>query len=153
MLFRFENTIADIDLEKTKSYHKNKIIYSSDYCRCSGCKNFKRWAQHCSPVIRNAFQKIGIEDMRYFSEIGLPFIRDIQNKIVFYSGMYYVAGSLLKTIPDSETPEVFPELPDYFQYCISDKHDLVPDDFPRPALQLDFYAYLPWIVGNSIEEL
>ncbi len=153
MLFRFENTIADIDLEKTKSYHK--IIYSPDYCHCSGCKNFKHWTKRCNPAIREAFRKIGIEDMRYFSELSYPIVTEYQNQeAILYMGMYYVVGTIVHQ-PENliQPPEVFPELPDYFQYCISDKHDLVPDDFPRPALQLDFYAYLPWIVGNSIEEL
>ena len=149
MLFNFGKTIAEIDVDRTREYYSNHG-YIND-CTCMGCKNYRKYTQECSPEISEYFRSFGIDNMNFIAEI-IPFDMSRSEYIkrggLHYSGFYHVVGKIL-TPHDFEPNDNSIKITDNFEISICDKPDLLSENFPKPALQIDIYAFIPWIVPDE----
>lgn len=147
MLFHFGDTLAEIDAEATRNYYA-KYQYANS-CVCLGCQNFRQWIKYCPQEITEQFQQFGIEDLNQITEI-IPFgtrKEDYQlHNGMLYGGFYHVVGNIVKwgqnaDLKLSKNFAVF--IPEYTSPGLS--------DFPKPVLQIEIYAHIPWVLAASME--
>lgn len=145
MKFTFGEYIAEIDVAATREYYRND---SKNNCECFGCENFRKFAEECPEEIKQTFSELGIDDMKRVLEI-IPYDCDQadyeKNGGNLYGGFFPVVGKVLgdaPLIPENSTRRVT----DTFEFYLSDSVSIKPDDFPEPALQIEIYARIPWLI-------
>ncbi|MCR5120909.1 MAG: hypothetical protein K6B74_00655 [Ruminococcus sp.] len=124
--------------------------------------------------VKDFFYAAGISDMRVISEI-IP-LATLDNGLLLYGDFFHIVGRMenaskiileipccerrtdssgnnvfvktgTKTQTVSET--AFKELTDSFEIMFTDKTALVPENFPKPLLQLEIKAHIPWIIDEE----
>lgn len=156
MLFEFGKHIVDIDVEATRSYYINTMPEND--CNCSGCINFRKYADMCDNRIRQMFSDMGIDDMKRIYEI-IPYeetVKDYENNGGnLYGGFFHVVGSVVTKpeVPSESGLGIVEDssvkLTESFELCISESISLIPRDFPLPALQIELFAYIPWLLDGK----
>lgn len=153
MLLKFGSYYADIDTINTRIFYNTKMAENS--CTCTGCTNFKIFAQQCSSTIKKAFAAFGIDDIKKVYEI-TPYDTSAEdyNKHggILYGGFFPVVGKILNT--DKIEPEKAAlHIDENFEFFISPAISLCPPDFPKPTLQIEIYAYIPWFLNKQNDYL
>lgn len=138
MLLQIGAYKLEIDLDKTR---KINVAMGENDCACNGCKNYRAFANTCTPTLNAFFQQLGITDLKYIAEI-MPF-HTTANGLVFYGGFYHLCGCILNDIENDFLP-----ITEQFNVSFSRKCDLLPKTFPRPAIQLNISAQIPWIIDE-----
>ncbi len=64
---------------------------------------------------------------------------------VDYIGFYHLVGRIIEK---AERKDYTP-LDDKRAVAFTDKNDLLSKDFPQPAIQLDFDAWIPWVLDEA----
>lgn len=96
--------------------------------------------------MRDFFQTLGLDvekpgELMYYQ--GTP-------STLSGGGWYHLVGRILEgdTMPGAR--EMFPagwyELSDGFSVAFKSQCDLLPDDFPAPAIQMEFGHRMPWVL-------
>lgn len=161
MIIKMAGYVIEVDVEKTREYYLSKD--SVNDCTCTGCQNYRRYTEVCDDKIRTWFQQFGIDDLKYIAEI-LPYNTEEDGR-VFYGGFYHVCGKITKdtekkndiTMEEkqekSDGIQYFPPgLPgiildkDYYEAFFSQSCLMLASDFPRPALQIEIFARIPWLI-------
>lgn len=151
----------DVDVEKTREYYSSKECVND--CDCTGCQNYRRYTEVCDDKIRTWFQQLGIDDLKYITEI-MPYNTENDGR-VFYGGFYHVCGEILKDSHGEENTLEEEKLEksngiqkhsswlpgiilaeDYFEVFFSESCLLLSPDFPRPAIQIEISARIPWLI-------
>lgn len=149
MLFNFGKTIAEIDVEHTREYYL-KHGYIND-CTCTGCINYRKYTQKCIPEILEFFRSLGIDNMNFIREI-IPYDMNKSEYIkcggLHYGGFYHIVGEILNP-QEFEQHDTAIKVTDNFEIFLYDKPYLVPKDFPKPILQIEIMAFIPWIIPNE----
>lgn len=161
-----------IDESATREYYTAHREHNS--CTCSGCENFREYCSSLSEEVRTFFQSCGIDDMRVIREI-IPFCMT-DDGLLFYGGFYHLVGTIEngQTIT-YEIPCYVSEKDDKgktiikrtdtrmrthtqsdriaidssFTVFFKDELDLIPDDFPDNAIQIEIEAHLPWVIDKE----
>ena len=149
MIFRFGQTLLDIDVEATRKFYSERNLVND--CSCTGCENYRHYVENCAPAIKEMFRSMGIEDLRYISEI-IPYGagREEYQKSgrILYGGFYHVKGRVIQRgSEEMETSAV--KLTEHYEIYppLEEGGALVPDDFPTPVLQIEIYAQIPWLIS------
>ncbi|MGN1032530.1 MAG: hypothetical protein ACI4PU_03645 [Intestinibacter sp.] len=140
MIFEFGPYKVDIDIDATRAYYSVDDVNS---CICHGCKNYRKYADECNPIIKEFFKKIGIEDLKYIAEI-TPFNTEEDGR-VFYGGFYHLCGRVIESTCEC----IMYKITDNFEIWFSEECDLLADDFPEPSIQLNIAARIPWIIEEK----
>lgn len=147
MLFEFGRYLVDIDVEATRNYYRNKMTKND--CNCSGCVNFRKFADECDNCIKQAFSDIGIGNMKYIYEI-IPYEERAEDYEKeggnLYGGFFPVIGKIVseETLNSENSTR---HITDYFEIFLADSVSLKPDDFPMPTLQIEILAHIPWLLN------
>jgi hypothetical protein len=151
MIFEFGQYQIDIDVDRTKSFYENAPLVSEG-CSCSGCRNYEKAIMTLPAKVIGFFSNLGV-DMRKVSEVYVNC--NNHDGSLFYGGFYHLCGTLLAgksawvpngpTISHWEEAQVFRVLND-FHVSFQRECSLLEDDFPRPALQLEISANIPWVL-------
>ena len=172
MVYTIDNCTINRDSAATRAYYTEHPAHNS--CTCSGCKNFREYSKMFPAEVKDFFSSVGISDMRVIAEI-IPHIT-LDDGLLFYGGFFHVVGTMtnapeftqevpcyesstdadgkrtfVKTGTEKRTwyETAFRKLTDSFEIMFSDSTALVPDDFPRPVLQLDINAHIPWVIDEE----
>lgn len=151
MVFEIGQYKLDIDVVKTKYFYKNADVVSKS-CSCDGCLNFEKAISELPTTVITFFTNLGI-DMRKVCEC---YVNDADdNGNLLYGGFYHVCGTLL------EGKSAWRKINKSFlhwdsksgisissDFCVSFQKDtaLLEEEFPHPAIQLDFSAKIPWVL-------
>lgn len=149
MIFNFNRAVVDIDAEGTRNYY-NSCKPIND-CSCTGCKNYRTYIQNCPFEIKALFQRFGIDDLRYITEI-IPYVTtkdDFESDgHILYGGFYHVKGKLIQGL-DTDFESRGVAVTDNFEIYPANDKVLVDDDFPSPILQIELYAHIPWVISEK----
>jgi hypothetical protein len=149
--------ILDIDVCENEKYYKNER-YVSEGCECDGCRNYELAVDQVSTDVREMFNKLGI-DIKKPAEV---YVNCSENNILFYGGFYHLCGTIVK----GESPwEVVSEtktstvrhlnenrmicLEKSFRIAFQEGCALLDENFPRPCIQMEILAYLPWVMQKE----
>ena len=147
MLFQFGDTVVEIDAEVTRKYYKSTNFLNT--CTCLGCQNFRQWTKYCPPEVLEQFEKFGIDDMNQIAEI-IPFGTKKEDykrhNGMLYGGFYHVVGKIIEPGVNSDM-----KLSDTFGIYVPEYTSPALPNFPKPILQIQVCAYIPWVIAASME--
>ncbi len=152
MKIQFGNYLLDIDVEKTKKFYETAETITQG-CDCSGCCNYEKATNKFSIEVLNFFDKIGV-DITKAAEI-IPYYSENNKKSISYGGFYHICGTLLSnnTLWNTNDSEVLHlnenkmyEITDGYKIGFSGECDLLEDNFPLPAVQMEISFTCPWVL-------
>lgn len=150
MRFVFGDYTVEVDVEKTREYYRREMPEND--CECSGCRNFRKYAEVCPEEIKRAFAELGIDDINYILEI-IPFDcakEDYdRNGGNFYGGFYAVVGELIGGEP-IDSQKSTRRITSGFGLFLHDSM-YKPDNFPDPAFNINIEAWIPWLIDAENE--
>lgn len=152
MIFDFGNFRLDIDVESTKAFYTQHGKTVLEDCGCVNCRNYYEAVSKASDKVKNFFSSIGIDPQKspeatwwYTNEDG----------IAYYTIIFHVVGTMIESV-DIYKPvgdngyqfinENFYEIDKNFKVGFTTKAVLIEPNFPKPCIQLEIEAYLPWVI-------
>lgn len=142
----FGDFLADIDVDATRAFYQRHVLEND--CQCTGCVNFRKYADVCDPRIREAFEAFGVP-MKCVLEI-IPEYEEKrvakQNGGNLYHGFFPVVGNIIGDFRQEDIIASQRKITDSFRFFLDDAVHLNFENFPRPVLQIDFSAYVPWLL-------
>jgi len=155
MIFAFGNCKLDVDVDKTKAYYKTAKTVTGD-CSCDGCRNYVEAIDFLPKEVTTFFAQLGI-DMKKPREVYS--INESAGGTLPYGGWYHVCATIIQ----GENPVVYTSenqtysidetktfsITDDFKIYFSEKCDLLENDFPRPAIQLEIMVKMPWVLDEE----
>ena len=136
-----------VDVEKTRAYYAAHPLPWIG-CDCAGCRNFKQAVRYVPEAAREFLSALGLEPEK-------------PGEICFYQGTettlsgggwYHICGEILEGAMPEDSHQVFGqwlELGEGFSAAFKSKCDLLPEDFPRPAFQMELNHQLPWLLEEA----
>ena len=141
---RLLNWTLEIDASKTKEFYEKAI----EQCGCLSCINYREAARHFKPSIVAIFTQLGINPSKpsHLSEFG-----EMEDKLRLYSGSYHLVGRLVEGeyCTDSNWNAANTAETGNFKIGINQELTFVPEALPRPVLQIDFEALIPWVLNEK----
>lgn len=154
MRFEFGTIQLDVDVERTRQYFANAPLLTDD-CGCAGCRNYVRAAEHLPQEVLDFFAALGL-DIRKTPEVYVLYVPE-EGKLC-YEGWYHLCGRILsgeatwcEDLSGPRPPEdAWFQVADGFRVAFLKECQLLPDDFPEPALQMEISATnIPWVLEEE----
>ena len=156
MRLEFGQFIINADPEGTRAYYETDPGIT---CTCSGCRNYARAAAVFPAELLAFFHALGIDPQKP-AEV---YVNCTQaDGRLWYGGFYHLQGRLLRgeggwyTVAAGETSrtrawdgESCYLAAEDFRVAFTEDTALVAPDFPRPVLQLEIDAALPWLLEEE----
>lgn len=147
------NWIVEIDVEGTKAfYHAYHQITKG--CDCIYCKNYVIATELLPKTVIDFFRSLGIDPTK---EGEVSEYCENEDGSHLYGGFYHVMGQIISG-PDCwiKTGEEISHLETNnlveisgFKFGFTYGLSLLPDRFPKPALQLEFEGNIPWVLEEK----
>lgn len=154
MVFEFGQYKVDIDVERTRSFYENASLVSEG-CSCDGCQNFEKAAGVLPESVGLFFSRLGI-DMEKVCEVYVNCVND--DGTLLYGGFYHACGTVISGksawmaadhhISYWEDQRTFHITQD-FHVSFTEECALLEEEFPLPALQIEIYASIPWVLEKE----
>jgi len=158
MIIQTPKFTIEVDVEKTKAYYDTAALISEG-CDCSGCRNYEKAIDTISDEVKSFFKQLGVF-MKRATEVFV--IAPNADGTMLYGGWYHVCGRVIDgesawNTADSNNmyldEEKLHAITDKFKVTYGDGSYPVPDNFPRPVLQLDIFADIPWVLEEKNDYL
>lgn len=139
------NWVLDIDAEKTKKYYDSITV--EEGCNCAYCRNYIKNCKSFSKEVLDFYAVLGIDPQKE-GEF-MEFETDTDKHL--YMGFYHLVGEIVEKpdVNSSKWDDVNIVEINNVEFTFTDELDLVPDDFPRPVIQLEFEVMLPWVLEEK----
>lgn len=135
---------VEVDILTTGAFYTSRPSWA-ETCGCAYCRNFVT-ACHAGRLpeqLRDTLKSLGIDPSRDEGEIWQYNENDDGTHL--YGGFYHVVGSIVSETPSPEDCSA----EDNIRFSFSSKLDLLSAGFPQPAIQVEFAAYVPWLLSES----
>jgi hypothetical protein len=109
-------------------------------CDCAYCRNFHMAFQRLPSEFATFLQKLGIDSMQ---PAEIVHFNANQDGTHHYGWWYHLIGQI---ISGEESLEDFTQ---GMQIEFRSKDELAPKNFPRPIVQVEFFADLPWVLAEK----
>ena len=131
----------EVDVDRTREFYKTWHPITQD-CDCASCKNYIKAIEVIPENVKHFFEKLGI-DMYKEAEVMIPL--KVEDGKLMYSVFYHLVGKIMSC----ENPKNSVEISDGFSVWFSNGCDLIPEQFPKPVVQMFLYAKLPWLLDEE----
>ena len=136
--------LIEVDREATQAAYLNEQPISA--CRCDYCQNYfaacSAKLAH-SPATVGLFQSLGITPEKEAEVYAL--YANPERTHVYYGGFYHLVGRIIDT---ADGPD-YTLIDDRFGVAFTEQNDLLSPGFPRPALQMEFTGFIPWVLDEK----
>lgn len=149
--------ILDINVEENERYYKNERNITED-CQCDGCENYELAVEQVSSEVSKMFKQLGL-DIKKPAEV---YVNCSDNNILLYGGFYHLCGTMIEgksawEIVSKTKKSMVSHLNEERMFCIGkdfriffqEDCALLSKDFPRPCIQMEILAYLPWVLQKQ----
>jgi len=152
MFFEFGNFCIDVDVERTKEFYDKHAKTVIEDCGCVNCRNYYEAILSTSDKVKSFFSSLGIEPQK--SPEATWWNTD-ENCIAYYSLYFHIVGTLVKSVDIYRAKgnncfekiiENFYEIDKDFRVGFTSAVVLLENDFPKPCIQLEVEAHLPWVL-------
>jgi hypothetical protein len=109
-------------------------------CDCAYCRNFHMIVQRLPSDFASLLQKIGIDPTQP-AEIVHYNVNPAGTH--YYGWWYHFVGQIING------DESLEDLTQGVQIEFRSKDELAPKNFPRPIVQVEFFANLPWVLAEQ----
>lgn len=146
MIFEFGPYRVDVDVDRTRQWYKTEPT-ASQCCDCDGCVNFDRAADLFPERVKSFFTALGADAKK---PIEVFVNHTNKDGTLFYGGWYHLCGMLL-----SEGEELWQVTegesfgPRGFQIFFKGDLDCVQENCPRPVVQMEINADIPWVLEKE----
>jgi len=144
--FAFGSYLLRVDVEKTRDYYAAHPLPWIT-CDCSGCRNFAKAIRQVPDAVKSFFSELGLD----LEKPGESCYYQGTETTLSGGGWYHICGEILTGAMPEESNQVFGEwveLADGFSVAFKTKCDLLPEDFPQPAFQMEMNHLLPWLLDE-----
>jgi hypothetical protein len=144
--------LIELDKKATELAYAERPLGMS--CSCHICRNYSAAISSFPSEVDAFFNELGI-DIAKPSEI---YECNFENNQILYGGFFHIVGSYLsgddmwQPVAENDTAQKTIELfkiTDGFHIGFTQGTALVPDNFPRPVLQMEIRFTAPWILDES----
>ena len=153
MIIDCGNFRLDVDVDSTKAFYDmhGKIVLED--CGCVNCRNYYEAISKVSDKVKSFFSSIGIDPQK---SPEVTYWDTNEDGMAYYSIIFHIVGTIIhavdiyKPIGDGAYQlinESFYEIDKNFKVGFTSKAVLVEKDFPKPCIQLEIEAYLPWVIN------
>ena len=145
--------ILEVDVERTKDFYQ-AYHQITEGCDCLSCKNFVTAIKLIPKPVLDFFRSLGIDPTK---EGEVSEYYEKKDSMHLYGGFFHIVGELISG-PDcwvETSVEVshlatnnMIEINDFkfgFTYGVSS----LPDEFPKPTVQLEFEGTIPWMLKEE----
>ncbi len=140
--FKLKNWLLRIDRGRTREILKH-IKSDGENCSCLYCKNYIASRDKIfSKEFLSLMKELGIDHKK---DIHTSHIVEIEEGFHLYEIDYYFAGELVFEPPVNKVINT-----DYFAYHISSNLNYRRNEFPLPALVLECYIKIPWVLEEKL---
>ena len=152
MIFDFGNFRVDIDVESTKAFYSKHGKTVLENCGCVNCRNYYEAISMAADEVKAFFNSIGIDPQK---SPEATWWTTNENGVAYYSVIFHVVGTMIQSVDIYEPvgdngyqliKENFYEINQDFRVGFTSNAVLVEKDFPKPCIQLEMEAYLPWMI-------
>lgn len=152
MIFDFGKFRLDVDVEATKAFYDIHGKTVLEDCGCVNCRNYYAAISKTSDKVKDFFRSIGIDPQKSPEATWLETKAD---GMAYYSLLFHIVGTIIQSVdihkPVGDTGhqliiENFYEIDQNFMVGFTSDAVLVEKDFPKPCIQLEIEAYLPWLI-------
>ena len=153
MIIDFGNFRLDVDVDSTKEFYDMHGKTVLEDCGCVNCRNYYEAISKVSDKVESFFSSIGIDPQKSPEATWLTTNED---GIAYYHIIFHVVGTIIQSV-DIYKPvedngyqlinENFYEIDKNFKVGFTSNAVLVEEDFPKPCMQLEIEAYLPWVIN------
>ena len=145
MIFKYGQYTVDIDVEKTKAFYaRAKRI--NEVCPCDGCANFERAVKNLPEQVRTFFSRMGIDP----AKVAECYVNTTnKDRTLMYGGFCHVCGTMLTGEFDWPWEKDAYALGPDFRISFRNEISLLEEGFPKPVIQLEFIANLPWLLEKE----
>lgn len=148
---RFSNWIVQVDIERTREFYE-KFYEITEGCECIHCKNYVEACDSYCDEVKQFFNELGIIPTK---EAEVYQLYEIERGKHLYGGFYHLVGRILEgkdcwqpVFENTRTQDLV-NLTDDFKYGFSNDNALVDEIFPKPIIQLEFEAIIPWVLDKN----
>jgi hypothetical protein len=136
--------VLAVDRRATQAAYRNERPISA--CVCDYCQNYfaacRANVAH-SPATLALFQSLGIDPEKE-AEIYTLFANP-EKTHALYDGFYHFVGRLVET----GTGPQYAVIDDLFQVAFTERNSLLSPQFSRPAVQMEFRGFVPWVLEEK----
>ncbi|MBQ8409206.1 MAG: hypothetical protein IJY39_10130 [Clostridia bacterium] len=152
MIFTFGDFRVDVDVERTKEFYINYGKTVIDDCGCKSCQNYYKTIMGASEKVLNFFDSLGIDPQK---SPEATWWETNENGIAYYTAVFHVVGTVIRSVdlykPNGggglvSVPENLYEVDENFKVGFTSEVVLLEKDFPKPCIQLEIDAHLPWVI-------
>jgi len=141
-----QDWILKVDDVKTKEYYDGITV--EEGCNCDYCKNYIKNCENFSQEVLNFYKMLGIDPQKEgeFMEYYKPATNEH-----LYMGFYHLVGEIVQKPRDGigKWDDLNIIKVDNVKFTFTDALDLVPKNFPKPVIQLEFEVMLPWLLEEK----
>ncbi len=155
MEVQFGPYALDFDVQKTRLFYQ-KLNNVSDGCSCPGCRNFEKSVEIVPDEVKCLFDSLGI-DIKKPAKVYANVVN--ADGMASYGGFYHLCGRLLSgesawvTVKSNkkatafywDTSKIYSVSKD-FNVSFVENCSLVEEGFPKPFLQMEIDANIPWVL-------
>ena len=146
MIFEFGLYRVDVDMERTRRWYETEPT-ASQCCDCDGCVNFDRAADLFPESVKSFFASLGAAAKKPI-EVYVNYTN--KDGILWYGGWYHLCGTLLSEGEELwQVTEGKPFGSRGFQIFFRGRADCVQENCPRPVVQMELNADIPWVLEKE----
>lgn len=133
------------DVEATRAwYEAHPLPWVT--CDCAGCRNFIRAVKTLSPAVTDFFAALGLDPEKP-AEVCVD---QGDRESCLYGSWYHLAGKLTAGGPPPGCLHgEWLALAEGVEAAFGPECHLLPEDFPRPCVQLNLEWRLPWLLEEK----
>ena len=153
MIFEFGKFRVDVDVEATREFYQKHGKTVLEDCGCASCRNYYRAITKVPDKVKSFFDTLGIDPQK--SPEATWFHTD-EKGVAIYLILFHVVGTMVNEVelyrPVGDTgafepiPENYYKLEEGFNVGFMSKIYLLEEKFPKPCIQVEIDARLPWIL-------
>lgn len=158
MIFEFGPYKVDVDVERTRAFYDTALRIDQQ-CHCDGCRNYVEAADTFPEAVQTFFASLGI-DPKKPPEV---YVNDPDHDgLLLYGGFYHLCGMILSGVSAFRSAgggcrcwdrEFTFHVTEKFHVSFAEKCDLLENGFPKPAIQMEIDAEIPWVLEKNRQNI
>lgn len=145
----------EVDRDLTRQTYEKISISGAESCICNDCKNYVAYRDNVfSDEIRTLFDDLGVD---YKKEVEITSFETLPNGLHHIGGWFHFKGRVLNgkdyriPLPSGGHTIDLTAVTDNFSIGFAEGGDLTFFSDKNGLIQVEFMAFIPWVIDKSLE--